>query len=495
MNTFTYNLALKSVGLFRLVGNKAEVEKYKAMFDSEEEFEFPDTIDPTVVSSLVLLYLEELPEPITTFRSFDKFLEILKSTQQVEKLKNDLKTLPVINLKILQFIIRYFVYQVRHTAENGANSKNLSLVFGKILFRHEKGLEKTEHHDKVMSLTQLLIDNYYEVFGVEKPTEESQKPVEKKEDVPVQQTQEKPVEEKQPDTGRKMVSDDLTSHFQIVIDQWKDKYQKEVLDRKKEKEYLMLDIQNLQKQVDDLKEELRRTEFNDQGIMVGNEKSWIKKEKEYLEEIERRDKEFQEYKEKMDLEIIELKRKLLLEKKKDDVVIDPSLKRGDSFSRFSTQPKPQVEEPKIEKPKQEVIPKEDEKKCFKCNKGIKDDEFMESGQYLYHDDCFTCSKCGEIIDGPFKNTEGILTCKPCTEPKKEVPKVTQPEVKPQPSSGKPCCGACGEEILPGRVKLKAIDKLYHSECFKCQKCHNDFVDKKFFNLDGVPVCKDCKTKK
>jgi len=277
--------ALKSVGLFRLVGNKGEVEKYKAKFDSEEEFEFPDNTDPTVVSSLVLLYLEELPEPITSFKLFEKFIEDSKSSLVVEKLKNDLKLIPTMNYKILQFIIRYFVYQVKHTEENGANSRNLSLVFGKILFKHEKSKEKTEFKDRVMDLAQVLIDNYYEIFNVERPKEEEGKKEEKR-------VEEKRVEEKvdkAPDTGRKMVNEDISQHWQTVIEQWKEKYQKEVQERKKEKEFMMYDIESLQKQVEEFQAQIgKSSNVEGNNSYVAKEKEWIRKEKEYLDEIEKK---------------------------------------------------------------------------------------------------------------------------------------------------------------------------------------------------------------
>jgi hypothetical protein len=164
-----------------------------------------------------------------------------------------------------------------------------------------------------------------------------------------------------------------------------------------------------------------------------------------------------------------LKKKHLEEmKKRLDVVVDDTLK-----------PEPKVV-----------------RKCFACTKVIPTEDFMESGSWLYHEECFKCSKCTQLIDGPFKNVDGILTCKPCLE-KKDTPVVT-PIATTQPNNtqvpGKIICGACNIEIMPGAAKLKAIEKYYHSACFKCQKCHNDFPDKKFFNLDGAPVCKSCKAK-
>jgi len=183
----------------------------------------------------------------------------------------------------------------------------------------------------------------------------------------------------------------------------------------------------------------------------------------------------------VDLELIELKRKLLMEKKKEDV------EKKETPIVVVEQPKESEPIPE-DKKFQSKIPV---RKCFRCEKGIKTDDFMESGEYLYHEECFICYKCDKLIDGPFKNTEGVLICKPCTiikpPQKQESPKIqTLPNLQPTQPKGF-ICGGCNEEILPGRVKLKAIEKYYHSECFKCQKCQNEFENKKFFNLDGVPV--------
>lgn len=48
-----------------------------------------------------------------------------------------------------------------------------------------------------------------------------------------------------------------------------------------------------------------------------------------------------------------------------------------------------------------------------------------------------------------------------------------------------------EEIRPGN-KLTALRKHYHKQCFKCQQCGAEFEKRRFYDLNGIPVCKPCK---
>merc|ERR1712224_929045 len=50
------------------------------------------------------------------------------------------------------------------------------------------------------------------------------------------------------------------------------------------------------------------------------------------------------------------------------------------------------------------------------------------------------------------------------------------------------CAGCGQNITGG--VMKAADKTYHPECFKCQGC-SVVLSAGFFMLDGKTVCKKC----
>jgi hypothetical protein len=104
--------SFKTIGLFRLNAPKKEVDKYKCQFDfqnPDQTVEFPTNLDPHVVACLVKKYFLELPDTVTTMEAFNKFMECLTTKNPVESIYNQLLTIPSINMKILQFIIRYLV--------------------------------------------------------------------------------------------------------------------------------------------------------------------------------------------------------------------------------------------------------------------------------------------------------------------------------------------------------------------------------------------------
>lgn len=55
--------------------NRADIEKYKALFDSGKFESFPNTTNPHIVAGIVKLWLLELPEPVATFGAFENFVK------------------------------------------------------------------------------------------------------------------------------------------------------------------------------------------------------------------------------------------------------------------------------------------------------------------------------------------------------------------------------------------------------------------------------------
>jgi hypothetical protein len=455
---------------------------------------------------------------------------------------------------------------VKYSSDNKSSSRNLSVVFGPIFFRNKNQDELKTHKKSVQILVQILIENYYDCFGVEKPqvepagpltsrkqnsstqvssptpektsvnpsnkkfinlpkessseeeeeeeeeeevkkkpkkqamkkketsseeeTESSEEEVKKK---PVKKqamkkketsseeseesTEESESEEEDKKKKPKIEGDaNSVSQWQEFIDQWKKKYQKESQERKKDKEKYVLEIEKLKlkqhelmDEIEKLKEDLKESSKDAQ---YGNKKflSEAKKDYEFLEQ------EFKEYKQRMELEMHQLKKQHLTELK--------DIGGGSVNSDQNTSGETKPVEDKFKTPR-----KGPSRVCFSCKEGInKGSSFMESSDFFYHDDCFSCRECKKIIEGPFLNQEGSLICKPCSTiiKKESVPVETAPDAGP-------VCGSCGLEIGSGS-KLLAIGKPYHKQCFRCQLCTSEFENKKFFNLNGVPVCKDCKKK-
>lgn len=72
-----YILALRTIGLFRLNGNRDEVRKYKILLDEggAEDFEYPANIDPHTVTSMVKKFLRMLKDPVVPYEMYNDFLK------------------------------------------------------------------------------------------------------------------------------------------------------------------------------------------------------------------------------------------------------------------------------------------------------------------------------------------------------------------------------------------------------------------------------------
>ncbi|XP_041708577.1 zyxin [Coregonus clupeaformis] len=55
------------------------------------------------------------------------------------------------------------------------------------------------------------------------------------------------------------------------------------------------------------------------------------------------------------------------------------------------------------------------------------------------------------------------------------------------------CGKCGEALSRSQPAVRAMNKLFHSDCFCCVSCHRPLQGMQFYDKDGTPQCEDCYT--
>ncbi|XP_037532130.1 zyxin [Nematolebias whitei] len=53
------------------------------------------------------------------------------------------------------------------------------------------------------------------------------------------------------------------------------------------------------------------------------------------------------------------------------------------------------------------------------------------------------------------------------------------------------CGKCGEALSRTQPAVRAMEKLFHSNCFCCMSCHRPLQGMQFYDRDGSPQCEDC----
>uniref|UniRef100_A0A087Y4N2 Zyxin n=1 Tax=Poecilia formosa TaxID=48698 RepID=A0A087Y4N2_POEFO len=66
---------------------------------------------------------------------------------------------------------------------------------------------------------------------------------------------------------------------------------------------------------------------------------------------------------------------------------------------------------------------------------------------------------------------------------KQAPIITSPPTE--------VCGKCGEALSRTQPAVRAMDKLFHSNCFCCMSCHRPLQGMQFYDRDGTPQCEDC----
>jgi len=91
----------------------------------------------------------------------------------------------------------------------------------------------------------------------------------------------------------------------------------------------------------------------------------------------------------------------------------------------------------------------------------------------FHPECFCCAYCGKVFgSGAFYLEDGLPYC----------------ETDWNDLFTTKCVG-CGFPIEAGDRWVEALNNNYHSQCFKCSKCHKNLEGQSFFAKGGKPFCK------
>ncbi|XP_037681478.1 rho GTPase-activating protein 30 isoform X2 [Choloepus didactylus] len=90
------------------------------------------------VSSLCKAYFRELPDPLLTYRLYDKFAEAVAVQMEPErlvKILDVLRELPVPNYRTLEFLMRHLVHMASFSAQTNMHARNLAIVWAPNLLR------------------------------------------------------------------------------------------------------------------------------------------------------------------------------------------------------------------------------------------------------------------------------------------------------------------------------------------------------------------------
>ncbi|XP_058395589.1 rho GTPase-activating protein 30 isoform X2 [Diceros bicornis minor] len=128
-------------GIYRLSGISSNIQKLRQEFEAERKPDLRRDVylqDIHCVSSLCKAYFRELPDPLLTYRLYDKFAEAVAvqlEPERLVKILEVLRELPVPNYRTLEFLMRHLVHMASFSAETNMHARNLAIVWAPNLLR------------------------------------------------------------------------------------------------------------------------------------------------------------------------------------------------------------------------------------------------------------------------------------------------------------------------------------------------------------------------
>ncbi|GAB5586726.1 hypothetical protein Unana1_01626 [Umbelopsis nana] len=152
---------LDSVGIYRLSGPAATIQKCRSQFNNHEHVDLSHEPDINVATGLLKLYLRELKDPLLTYEYYESYLDAARITDYDERMyaiKSLLRVLPPVNYNTLEYLMRHLNRVASHSEENKMEASNLSLIFSVGLLRsYQEDLSSIIHADLVNTVVESLI--------------------------------------------------------------------------------------------------------------------------------------------------------------------------------------------------------------------------------------------------------------------------------------------------------------------------------------------------
>lgn len=130
---------LDVVGIYRLSGTTSKVQKLKSLFDRDVDavdLSSPEWADINNVTSVLKLWLRDLPEPLLTWSLYQGFIEAAKIENdrlRHIRLHERVNDLPDSNYATLKYLIGHLHEVTKWQHINQMTASNISIVFGPTL--------------------------------------------------------------------------------------------------------------------------------------------------------------------------------------------------------------------------------------------------------------------------------------------------------------------------------------------------------------------------
>lgn len=129
-------------GIYRKSGGSSQMRVITQLFDRGQPFDLEDMDrfnDISAITSVLKNYFRELPEPLLTFKLYDRFIEASENKGRDEASKEStmrdiVAALPYEHRKTLQYLVLHLARVQLRLTENRMNARNLGVVFGRKYF-------------------------------------------------------------------------------------------------------------------------------------------------------------------------------------------------------------------------------------------------------------------------------------------------------------------------------------------------------------------------
>ncbi|KAG1828658.1 hypothetical protein EV424DRAFT_1591631 [Suillus variegatus] len=164
---------LDAEGIYRVSGRHAIVQDLQHKIErNEASFKFNAlTDDVYAVSSLLKLYLRELPEPLFRFPLQDRIEHTGDRAEHQSNhfalLRSKIRRLPAIHRATLRALVEHLTRVASNTDKNKMDAKNLAIVFGAVIFGEDeipKGGDLLSVQSWKDTLMEDMINNARDIF-------------------------------------------------------------------------------------------------------------------------------------------------------------------------------------------------------------------------------------------------------------------------------------------------------------------------------------------
>ncbi|KAK6172262.1 hypothetical protein SNE40_015960 [Patella caerulea] len=129
-------------GIYRLSGITSNIQKLRLAFDEDCVPDLRDDCylqDIHSISSLLKMYLRELPNPLLTYQLYDKFADAVRDEDnKLLRIHDVVQQLPPPHYRTTEYLMKHLARVAEHSHETGMHSKNLAIVWAPNLLRSKE---------------------------------------------------------------------------------------------------------------------------------------------------------------------------------------------------------------------------------------------------------------------------------------------------------------------------------------------------------------------